>query len=138
MKVTAKSMRDRFIWILLKADTTTIRFWIIIFGICFGIDTLVNHDDDLIFYLMARLAPLSIWSALFFTHATAVVYGVMTRRFNTILLIGEGILGATLWSAVAVLNLYDHGAPDLLFGVALLALWLLLRYPTHWEYTDGS
>lgn len=120
-----------------KENTIVARFWLSVLGFFFAMDMLadVGEPADLIMLLMA---PSWCWATLFLVNSTALLYGVITKRYDTILLVLEGVLGTTLWFTAAIAHWYSQGAPDAVTAGALMATWLLIRYPTHWEYTNGS
>ena len=123
--------------LLLSADTAPSRFWFAMVSIFAG----VNHIGSVSIaagVLMVELAPNWVWCLLFNLHGVALLYGVITHRFNKALLFFEGILGATLWIATAAATTFANGKPDAAVAGAIIAIWLLIRYPTHWEYSDGK
>ena len=70
---------------------------------------------------------------LFSIYASAVMYGVFTGRYSFILLLVEGFLGIFLWGSVGIADWANQGAPGPTFFAAIVALFLLARYPTHYQ-----
>ena len=131
-----KPVYARLKWLILQADTVAVRFWFSLAGLGFCVDTL-SGPISAREHAMFLLAPQLVWFGLFALHACALLHGVFTKRFNTVLLMLEGVLGTALWGAVSVVTMLTQGGPNATVAGALIAFWLLVRYPTHWEYTDG-
>lgn len=136
-KHSMRKYARRLYEVLLKTDTAPTRFWFAIASLGFAIDTIYS-TNEISDKLMFAIAPEWAWVMLFTLNAIALLYGVFTKRYDTILLFFEGILGTALWMAAAFAHIYAHGSLDAVFAGGLIALWLLIRYPTHWEYSDGS
>jgi hypothetical protein len=130
-------IKSRSIHMFVKENTIVARFWLATLSFFFAVDMLIDigEPSDI---LMQLMAPAWCWATLFFVNSAALLYGVITKRYDTFLLILEGILGTALWFCAAFAHWYSQGAPDAITAGALMATWLLIRYPTHWEYTNGS
>jgi hypothetical protein len=128
---------DRIKWVYLISETQTVRFWFGFFGLFMAFDIIVSATQPE-YPRIVLLLPSSAWSLLFTVHACALWYGVITRKFNQLLLLLEGVLGTALWVSYAIIMILYQGGPDDTTAGALIAFWLLVRYPTHWEYTDGK
>jgi hypothetical protein len=131
-------IKSRISWILFKADTSVVRFWFSIATIIFGITYLVPNANVLPHHYMEKLASHRTWGFLFLVNGLSMIYAVMTRRYDKILLILEGVLGFVLWVSFSTLYMYFTQSIVPAMACAFISFWLLLRYPTHWEYTDGS
>lgn len=132
-----KRAYQNLVQLLVRADTVSVRFWFAIASISASLNHYTaNHGS--VATAMAALAPHGVWLSLFLLHGCALLYGVLTHKFGKTLLFLEGILGTALWVAAAFAVIQTKGMPDATLAGALIALWLLIRYPTHWEYTDGG
>ena len=130
------ALENRVLRLLLEGDTALVRFW---FALCsygwaafifFATDQfLLEHPES---YHLARAEQLGV---LFAVYATATMYGVVTRRFSVPLLFVEGALGTFLWGGIGIVDMLAQGSVGPAFGGGLIALYLLMRYPTH--YTKG-
>jgi len=120
----------RLVFALFNHDTVMVRFWFSIAAICAALDQAVDTIEakDLI---MQSLGPHLMWALLFAINASALMYGVITHKFNKVLLVAEGVLGAALWIAMAMAHIIVAGTCDVTAANALVAVWLLIRYPTH-------
>ena len=96
-----------------------------------------NQSREIDDIAMQAVAPVWVWVSGFAVNGAAVMYGVFVKKYGTPALLMEGVLGTGLWVAAAMAHAYGQGHPDITLIGALAALWLLIRYPTHWEYTDG-
>lgn len=135
------------IWYRLKvvlwtSETSSVRLWFGLVSIFFAV---FIHSSPLFdyynaeYHLMITLAPHWIdprvfWSTLFVVHGTALLYGVIYRRFNTLLLVLEGLLGLAIWGSSALRVFEAQGTIGAHTIAACIALWILTRYPTHAEY----
>jgi hypothetical protein len=63
-------------------------------------------------------------------HGVSILYGVLTGRKNVVLLITDGALGCFLWSTVGIIYICFQGVPGPSFVGSLIAIWLLVRYPS--------
>lgn len=134
----------RLKWLLLSSQTSAVRFW-------FGLTSVFNagfyhfswdqfHIDSE-YELMFKIVPPDVWAGLFLLHGISLLYGVFTRQYNKGMLLLEGVLGVALWFACATAVTMVQTTPNVQIAGALVALWLLVRYPTHheWVYdTDYS
>ena len=85
---------------------------------------------------MMQLAPGWFWGWGYLLHGVAMWYGVFTRKYNIVLLFLEGVLGVTLWVAMAAAIYIGQGSLGGTAAGSAIALWLLVRYPTHHEYDN--
>jgi len=113
---------------VLRSDTCPTRFWFAIADLGMALSMLLSNPSSIWYFG---------WSMLFILHATALLYGVFTRRFSKHGLVFEGLLGATIWIITAGIQIIAL-TPNAIIAGAFIAIWLLVRYPTHWEYTDGG
>lgn len=87
---------------------------------------------------MLKLAPNWVWGLGFLIHGGSVIYGVATHSFNRLLVVLEGLLGTIVWTTSAVVVVVTQHTVGAHVVGALVAFWLLVRYPTHWEYKDAN
>lgn len=134
-------LKVRLHWLVLHSQTTATRFWL---GVAsFGYASLlfstknIEHTSES-FHLMMQLAPAHIWAMCFSIHGIALWYGAVTRTFSQILLLVEGVLGSAIWVGAAASYAIAQGIFGPTAAGALIAIWLLVRYPTHWERDDGN
>ena len=113
---------------VLRSDTCPTRFWFAIADFGMAVGLFANYQATLLVFGCAML---------FVLHATALLYGVFTRRFSKRGLVFEGLLGATIWLIAAAIQVIAM-TPNAIIAGAFIATWLLVRYPTRWEYTDGG
>lgn len=141
-KLYVTPVTRRFWLTLWTSETTAVRLWFGTASIFFAIfifesPIFISYEAE--YHLMVQLSPYWIdarafWGILFIINGSALIYGVLFRAYSTKLLILEGLLGVALWgsSAVAVYHTQDSlGAHTI---AAIIALWILARYPTHAEY----
>jgi hypothetical protein len=134
---------ERIVWVLMCSQTSAVRFWFgaASFGFCSFITFSLSDQNFAAkteYSNLSNIAPWWLWAVAFFTHGSALWYGVFTKTFNNFLVVLEGLLGLIVWSASAmaiVLSQHSIGAQTV---GACIAFWLLVRYPTHWEYQDAD
>lgn len=133
----AKLTKYRMIWLTLYTETTSSRFWFGLLSLGYAsfmfFSEYASHPGSS-YVLMFKIAPDYIWSLAFVIHGLALIYGAFTRKYSTFLLILEGVLGVAVWSAAAAATTLEQGAPGGTTVGALIALWVLVRYPTHHEW----
>lgn len=129
--------RERLHWLYYQSETAPVRFWFGAASLGFGSFMMFSHNvvnKDSEYYFMIQLASPSAWAAMFFIHAISLWYGVITEKYNKFLLMSEGVLGTAVWFAAAASVAMYTGVLGGTFAGALIALWILIRYPTHWEW----
>ena len=131
-------IRSRVASLLLTGETSVLRFW---FALCsFGCATAIFFDDNYAAthdYTL-QLASIHVQGLLFLLHASAMMYGVMTRKYNSALLLLEGVLGVSLWMGFGMVEAIAKEAVGPLLIGGVVAFYLLLRYPTHYGVRDES
>lgn len=131
----------RLVWLINYSQTSVVRFWFGLSSVGFGLFMALADVEKFAeseYRMMLALAPDHVWAALFFVHGFAVLYGVFAHKYNRLLVILEGVLGVALWcgSAAAVVITQKSFGAHVVGG--MIAFWLLIRYPTHWEYKDAD
>ncbi len=129
--------KQRALWLVLYAETTASRFWFGLLSLGYAsfmsFSEYASHPGSS-YVLMFNIAPDWVWSLAFVIHGFALLYGAFTRKYSTFLLLLEGVLGVAVWSAAAAATTLEQGAPGGTTVGALIALWVLIRYPTHHEW----
>lgn len=131
-------IRSKIIRLLLWGETALLRFWL---SLCsFGYATWVAFDPN---YASGHQEAVSLASVntqvvLFLVHGAAVLYGVVTGRYNTFLLLCEGLLGVFLWFGLGLAETVHQGTPGPMLVAGCIAFFLLIRYPTHYGVVDES
>ena len=129
-------VNSRLLGTLLVGETAVTRFW---FSLCslgcaiaimFDPNYAVSHPGTM------QLASVNAQGLLFMLHFAAMFYGVITRRYSTVLLLLEGVLGVFIWFGFGLAEALHRGTPGPLVIGGILAFFLLLRYPTHYEVVN--
>lgn len=131
----------RLVWVMLFSQTASTRFWFGLVGIGFSsymISSSTIHSPISEYQLLLQIAPDWVWAIGFLTHGCALIYGVLTHTYNKLLMVLEGILGTVVWTTSAVVIVITQNTIGAQAAAALIAVWLLVRYPTHWEYKDAN
>ena len=119
------------LWMLLVGETRQVRFWFAIVSFMFGLETISTGFVEGNPLLLA-LATDEIWRMAFFLHGVSVMYGVITKQYSKPLLLIEGVLGTAMYGALGIGDLlYFHTASPTIF-CSVVAMYLLIRYPTHY------
>jgi hypothetical protein len=123
--------------ILLIDDTLSVRFFFAMCSFGYGVDIWYDHAKDQSYHLLYSLAPHwttpeSFWGTLFVFYSIMLLKGI-TGQYGYWHLIFEAILGWSIWTVMAIVNVTITGYPEASIGGAIVATWLLVRYPTHWK-----
>jgi ABC-type transport system involved in multi-copper enzyme maturation permease subunit len=136
-----KRLLARARWLALSSQTVACRFWFGFTSLGFGSFLIFSgavHNPNSEYRYMIQLASDEVWAAGFVVYGIALLYGVFTRSFSKIQLYLEGVLGVAVWAGGGIAVSLAQGTPGAMSVGALLAFWLLVRYPTHWEYFDAD
>lgn len=128
--------RKRMEFILFVDQSTTTRLWFGIVTMLFGLFISFSHAVDNAhseYTLMLQLAPSWLWAFAYFTNGAAYIYGAYTNEYSKLQLMLEGTLGVVVWVGSAYAVSVTQGVIGAHAGGALIAFWLYVRYPTHWE-----
>ena len=132
------ALNGRLMRLLLTGKTDLLRFF---FALCsFGFSFWVAFDPSypLQHQEAIAVAPAHAQIILFTIHGFSLLYGVLTCRYSIALLFTEGVLGVFLWCGIGIAEWHQQGVPGPMFMAGLIALFLLIRYPTHYGVdTDG-
>lgn len=127
------AFRTKIVTLLLTSDTKLLRFWFAISSLSYGLWVAVDQSYALHHHVAASI-PQLLQAALFAVHGLSVMYGVGTGRFSRPLLCSEGLLGLALWGGIGLAEMAQQGVPGpMLLGGGGIALFLLVRYPTHYS-----
>lgn len=123
--------------LLLIESTLSVRFFFALASLGYGIDIWNDKTGDQAYHLLYNLAPYwttaeTFWGGLFVFYAFMLLKG-LTGQYGFWHLILEAILGWSIWTATAIVNITVTGYPEATVGGAIIATWLLVRYPTHWK-----
>lgn len=131
-----KDFKNRMNFILFIERSTNSRMlfgavtWM--FGWFFAFSHTV-HSDLSEYVLMMKLAPDWLWAIGYWLNGSAVMYGAYTNKYSKLQLMLEGTLGVVVWVGSAYAVSVTQGVIGAHAGGALIAFWLYVRYPTHWE-----
>lgn len=126
----------RFIEIVLHEQSTTTRFffgWTTLgFASFFFFSHTVHHPLSE-YQLMLRYAPDEVWATAFAINGIALIVGAWTNRYSSFQLFLEGTLGVIIWVSSAYCVVITQGAAGAHVMGGVIAFWVYIRYPTHWE-----
>lgn len=127
-----KVIRNRVLSALLFGKTENLRVFFALCSFGWGLWVLTDSRFEAEHAATVAFVPIPQLGILFLVHGFAMFYGVWTGRYSVWLLFLEGLLGAFLWVGVGIAESYGQQAiGPTLFG-GLCALFLLIRYPTHY------
>lgn len=141
MKSWGRLTWHRIVLLTLYSETIASRFWFGLLSIGYASMLAFStspHAVNSPYLLMFDLAPDWVWIVGFTTHGLSLIYGAFTRKYNTFLLLLEGVLGVACWSAAGATTTIAQGAPGGTTVGALISLWVLVRYPTHHEWENNE
>ena len=126
----------RMDFILFKDQSTTSRLWFgfvtFMFGFFFALAPTV-HNELSEYQLMMKLAPDWVWALGYWINGAALMHGAYTNRYSKLKLMLEGTLGVVIWVGSAYAVTVTQGSIGAHAAGAMVAFWIYVRYPTHWE-----
>lgn len=128
--------KNRMEHILFIEQSTTTRLWFGIVTVLFGTFMALSHEvenNHSEYVLMLQLAPHWLWAWAYIVNGCAYIFGAYTNKYSKLQLMLEGTLGVTVWVGSAYAVSVAQGVIGAHAGGALIAFWLYVRYPTHWE-----
>lgn len=131
-------LNSKLMRMLLIGNTNLLRFF---FSLCsFGFAAWVMFDPNYPIQhpYAVTLASPHAQGLLFMVHGFAMMHGVVTGRYSHVLLFMEGVLGVFLWCGIGVAETLQQRTPGPLIMASLIALFLLIRYPTHYGVVDAD
>lgn len=117
-------------YILLKSETSAIRFWFGLTSFFFGVFLASNSASHWEYLITFIVMPHWAWGTGFMISGAAMIRGAITSKFNTVIMFLESILGTMLWVGVAASSMMSQGGPGAVTIAATMSIWLLIRYPT--------
>lgn len=136
-----KALMGRLVWLFFYSQTSATRFWFSLASIGFGVFMFRSpyiHNPSSEYGLMLEIMPQGVWGFLFILHGASLMYGVLTRKFNVVLLIAEGVLGSALWVTACTSMTLMQGSLGPSFAGAAMACWIAYRYPTHTKFNASA
>jgi hypothetical protein len=132
-------LRNRLQFIILEEQSTTTRLFFGLATFFFGIFFLTARSLE--FYsneytFMFSLAPAWLWGIGFMLNGSALIVGAVTNKYSKIQLFLEGVLGVVVWIGSAYAVVVTQRAVGAHVIAGLIAFWIYIRYPTHWEGID--
>ena len=127
--------------ILFTHQTTNTRFFFGLTSIFFGIFMTFSptvHNNLSEYVMMRQIAPHEIWGIGFIISGSAMLYGLLFNTCSKLLLLLEGTLSVAVWVGSAYAVVVTQKTLGAQCIGALIALWIYVRYPTHWERVDGN
>lgn len=127
---------DRLKFIIFEEQSTTTRLFFGLTTLFFGFFFLsASTIDDYVneYLFMLSLAPAWLWGVGFCVNGTALLYGAITNKYSKIQLFLEGVLGVVVWIGSAYAVVVTQRALGAHVIAGLIAFWIYIRYPTHWE-----
>jgi hypothetical protein len=131
-----RSPIKRLMNVLLCGETVLLRFFFSLAGFGWVSWVLVDVSFAEFHEHAMKLATPNQFAMIFFIHSCALLYGVVTQKYNRWLLMLEGALGVFAWSAMAWAETMDQTGIGPSAVGALVAFFLLVRYPTHYTPKD--
>ena len=140
-----RALWDRVFYVIFIGDTASVRFFFALCSFGMGLDML-SIDGSINDYKVAlyQLAPQNVpwlpgryfWGFGFLWYSWALLWG-LAGRYNFLSLALEPLIGWMLWVAVASLDVALEQHMTASVGAAVVATWLLVRYPTHSKASRG-
>lgn len=122
-------LTDRLSYVFLKSETVAVRAFFGIMSLLYGI--FIPQTEGQFEYAVAlQWFPAWLWSAAMVTNGLAIFVGVLTQRYNLVLLLLEGALGMAAWLTLGVATSISQGVPGPTFAAAFVAIWIFVRYPS--------
>lgn len=134
----------RVVWtIVLVKPTDSVRLFFgmtnlfVAISMGMGVPTQADRLHAIIYAMTPMWATAHyFWAACFMAYALAVFVG-LTGKYSIWSLVYEPIFGWVLWVTLAGVDWGLLGHPGGLTGGAVIATWLLIRYPTHSRASRG-
>lgn len=131
--------KNRMHFIIFEEQSTTTRlffgFVTFLFGIFFFNVSPTYWATGEYAYMM-KLAPWWLWGTGFLVNGIAVMIGAYTNKYSKPQLLLEGVLGVVVWIGSAYAVVVSQNTIGAHVAAGLIAFWIYVRYPTHWEGKD--
>jgi hypothetical protein len=131
----------RLVWIVLRSDTTSLRFLLAIASLLWSIFLFMPGDtfERPVYRIMARVGSEELWATFWLLHAVGVLWRVFATRKRVFVAYLLNSLGLVMYAGVAVAIYATRTepfpaaiAPDL--TLALIALWVMARTAINSEH----
>ena len=137
----SRVLSSSIVRMLLKDDTRLLRFFFSFASFSYGLWALFDplYTEQHTTSLKLFNGSTHMMAVLFIIHSFATLYGVLTKRFSVSLLFIEGLLGSALWGGIGFAEAIQQGVPGpMLVAGGSISLFLLARYPTHYDGTAND
>lgn len=133
MKRVQQFLSSKILTLLLTGETALLRLWFGIASLAFGIWISFDPNFSEGHTVAIAMATLEAQIVMFFVHGCAMIYGAITSKFSRIQLFLECFLGIFLWVGLGLAEMVQQQAPGPMIAGGGIALFLLIRYPTHYN-----
>lgn len=139
VKTCARNFKTRMHFIIFEEQSTTTRMFFGLATFLFGVfflnasSTYWSHGE---YAFMMKLAPYWLWGTGFLINGAAVMIGAYTNKYSKPQLMLEGVLGVVVWIGSAYAVVVSQNTIGAHVAAGLIAFWIYVRYPTHWEGKD--
>jgi hypothetical protein len=133
------TLKCRLGWLLNRSQTSVVRLWFSLASLGFASFFFFTPAPALLetdLYYALKIMPCWAYFWGFLIHGLTLMYGVLSRRFSTILYWFEAVFGSVLWGLCSISTIIHNGYPDAILSGALIAWWIQYRYPSYSEKTD--
>lgn len=121
-----------FMTLLFISETRLLRFWFAFASLGWVAWILGDASFAVTHETSAQYASPPTYALGFAINGFALLYGSITNHYNRWLLFAEGILGVSVWGAMAYSDAIDQTVIGPATVGALIAFFILCRYPTHY------
>lgn len=125
----------RLRYVLLESETVAVRWWFGLVSVGYAM-FLPLVDTHFEYSVSVAVMPAWIWSILFFIIGFSLLYGVIFRIYNKVGWFLEGVLCTATWVALGITTSISQGMPGATMAASLIAVWILVRYPTWTDHSD--
>ena len=125
----------RLRYVLLESETVAVRWWMGLVSLGYAA-FLPFVDSHFEYSVSLQLMPSWMWSLLFVISGASLIQGVISRRYNLLGCALEGVLSSLTWVALGITTSISQGIPGATMVASLIALWILVRYPTWIDHTQ--
>lgn len=125
----------RLRYVLLESETVAVRWWMGLVSLGYAA-FLPFVDSHFEYSISLQLMPSWLWSLLFVITGASLIQGVISRRYNLIGCALEGVLSSITWVSLGITTSISQGIPGATMVASLIALWILVRYPTWVDHTQ--
>lgn len=124
----------RLKYVLMESETVAVRWWMGLVSLGYAA-FLPFVDSHFEYSVSLQLMPSWMWSTLFVITGVSLIQGVISRRYNLLGCAMEGVLSTITWVSLGITTSISQGIPGATMVASLIALWILVRYPTWVDHT---